>query len=76
MIDPNDKFPTTWTPTPYKFVEPKKKSRGGQFLVCVFVGAVIGLFLSVVIGANIWLPAGIIATFIMYAVIASNEKSS
>jgi hypothetical protein len=68
------KFPTTWTPTPYKFVDPPKKHGGGRFLVCLFVGFIVGLFLSVVINANIWLPAWGISTFIMWAVGEKDEK--
>ena len=67
-------FPTTWTPTPYKFKEPKKKrSGGGRLLVCAFVGLVVGLLLSVVTDSPIWIPAGIIATFVLWAVGEKDE---
>lgn len=60
-------FPTTWTPNPkYYTVEPPEKSNG-RFAVCIFVGFVIGFFLSVVTGANIWLPAGGVASFFLCA---------
>jgi hypothetical protein len=69
MIDPSDSFPTTWTPNPkYEFVEPPKKRGGGRFVVCDFVGAVVGLFLSVALNANIWLPAGALVAFVLMAV--------
>lgn len=75
MIDPSDRFPTTWTPNPkYEFVEPPKKRGGGRFVVCAFVGGVVGLFMSVVVGADIWLPAACIATFILWALGEENEK--
>jgi len=69
MIDPSDSFPTTWTPNPkYEFVEPPKKRGGGRFVVCAFVGGVVGLFLSVALNANIWLPAGALVAFVLMAV--------
>ena len=62
-------FPTTWTPNPrYTFKEPEKKSRNGRLLACIFVGAVVGLFLSVALNANIWLPAGALVAFSLMAV--------
>lgn len=68
-------FPTTWTPHPgYEFEEPPKKGGGGRFLVCAFIGFLVGLFLSVAIGADIWLPAGCITTFILWALGEENEK--
>ena len=61
-------FPTTWTPNPrYGFAEPPKKRGGGRFLICIFVGAVVGLFLSVVAEANIWLPASVTITLLLCA---------
>lgn len=60
------KFPTTWEPTPYTFVQPPKKS-GGRLIVCIFVGAVVGLFLSVALGENVWLPAAGVTAFALYA---------
>jgi len=61
-------FPTTRTPNPkYWPKEPEKKNRNGRLLVCVFVGAVVGLFLSVVLNANIWLPAGALVAFVLLA---------
>ena len=68
-------FPTTWEPGPkFHFKDPPKK-KSGRIWLCIFAGVMIGFFLSVVTGANIWFPAGFIATFILWAVGEEDKQS-
>jgi hypothetical protein len=73
-----DKFPTSVSMEqlygPKFKPDPPKSGMRRFWFICVPVGFVLGFALSVIIGANIWLPAWGISTLLIWAVGAEGEK--